>query len=381
MLLAIFAKKNRQMDYAIVISGTIGSWWNGCSADFVRYTLNKNKGKDVHVGFCSLGGYVKDGLEMYQAFKDHGRVHAHAFGMNASISTIAMLGCNTIDIVKGSFFLIHNVSTFINKYEQANKEQLDDMIKKLQSERAELKTFDDVLAQMYADKTGKSTDECLAQMKKGNWLTAQQAVDFGLVDSIREDKAAEDAAAEFSNQFINSYTYSNQFEDAGIPPLQTEDDSKKLAAVIDGEGNPTQSFLQKTWQGLQSLFHNPHADNSYTKMIKIFNAVASLLDAKDGFETQTDGCISLTQDQMKKINDRLEELERTNNENGKAMKASADALKKLKDDLKKAQDESKEKDDQIAALKGGAGDNTDEKPMQGEDSVTAQDLYNMIADV
>ena len=381
MLLAIFAKKNRQMDYAIVISGTIGSWWNGCSADFVRYTLNKNKGKDVHVGFCSLGGYVKDGLEMYQAFKDHGRVHAHAFGMNASISTIAMLGCNTIDIVKGSFFLIHNVSAFINKYEQANKEQLDDMIKKLQSERAELKTFDDVLAQMYADKTGKSTDECLAQMKKGNWLTAQQAVDFGLVDSIREDKAAEDAAAEFSNQFINSYTYSNQFKDAGIPPLQTEDDSKKLAAVIDGEGNPTQSFLQKTWQGLQSLFHNPHADNSYTKMIKIFNAVASLLDAKDGFETQTDGCISLTQDQMKKINDRLEELERTNNENGKAMKASADALKKLKDDLKKAQDESKEKDDQIAALKGGAGDNTDEKPMQGEDSVTAQDLYNMIADV
>lgn len=381
MLLAIFAKKNRQMDYAIVISGTIGSWWNGCSADFVRYTLNKNKGKDVHVGFCSLGGYVKDGLEMYQAFKDHGRVHAHAFGMNASISTIAMLGCNTIDIVKGSFFLIHNVSTFINKYEQANKEQLDDMIKKLQSERAELKTFDDVLAQMYADKTGKSTDECLAQMKKGNWLTAQQAVDFGLVDSIREDKAAEDAAAEFSNQFINSYTYSNQFKDAGIPPLQTEDDSKKLAAVIDGEGNPTQSFLQKTWQGLQSLFHNPHADNSYTKMIKIFNAVASLLDAKDGFETQTDGCISLSQDQMKKINDRLEELERNEKENGKALKASAEALKKLKDDLKKAQDESKEKDGQIAALKGGAGDKTDEKPMQGEESVTAQDLYNMIADV
>mgnify|MGYP004575876115 FL=1 len=369
------------MDYAIVISGTIGSWWNGCSADFVRYTLNKNKDKDVHVGFCSLGGYVKDGLEIYQAFKDHGKVHAHAFGMNASISTIAMLGCKSIDIVKGSFFLIHNVSTFIDKYEQANKEQLDDMIKKLQAERAELKTFDDVLAQMYADKTGKSADECLAQMKKGNWLTAQQAVEFGLVDSIREDKAAEDAAADFSNQFVNSYTFSNHFKDAGIPPLPEGESCTNLAAVVDGEGNPTQSFLQKTWQGLQSLFHNPHADNSYTKMIKIFNAVASLLDAKDGFETQTDGCISLTQDQMKKINDRLEELERTNDENGKAMKASADALKKLKDDLKKAQDESKEKDDQIAALKGGAGDNTDEKPMQGEDSVTAQDLYNMIADV
>ena len=67
------------MEYALVISGTIGCWWNGCSADYVRYTLNKNKDKDVHVGFCSLGGFVKDGLEMYQAFKDHGNVHAHAF--------------------------------------------------------------------------------------------------------------------------------------------------------------------------------------------------------------------------------------------------------------------------------------------------------------
>ena len=132
------------MDYQLVISGTIGSWWGSCSADYVRYVLNQNKDKDVHVGFCSLGGYVKDGLEMNQAFKDHGKVHAHAFGMNASISTIAMLGCKTIDIVKGSFFLIHNVSVWIDKYEQANKEAIDDMIANLKIQRDSLKTFDEV---------------------------------------------------------------------------------------------------------------------------------------------------------------------------------------------------------------------------------------------
>lgn len=100
--------------------------------------------------------------------------------MNASISTIAMLGCKTIDIVKGSFFLIHNVSTLIYKYEQSNKEQIDAFVRKLQAQRDSLKNFDDVLASMYADKTGKSVDECLAQMKKGNWLTAQQALDSDL---------------------------------------------------------------------------------------------------------------------------------------------------------------------------------------------------------
>lgn len=167
------------MTYNLVISGTIGSWWSGCSADYVRYVLNQNKGKEVHVGFCSLGGFVKDGLEINQAFRDHGNVHAHAFGMNASISTIAMLGCKSIDIVKGSFFLIHNVSVLIDKYEQSNKEQIDALISKLKEQRDSLKTFDDVLAAMYADKTGKTVDECLAQMKRGNWLSARQALDFG----------------------------------------------------------------------------------------------------------------------------------------------------------------------------------------------------------
>ena len=292
------------MVYNLVISGTIGSWWNGCSADYVRYVLNKNSGKEVHVGFCSLGGFVKDGLEINQAFRDHGNVHAHAFGMNASISTIAMLGCKTIDIVKGSFFLIHNVSTLIYKYEQSNKEQIDAFVRKLQAQRDSLKNFDDVLASMYADKTGKSVDECLAQMKKGNWLTAQQALDFGLVDSIREDKEAEKAANEFTGQFTNSYNIS-QFKDAGIPPLPqslaSEDAAARVASVVDGSGNPTPSFIEKTCEGLKNLFRNQHASKTSNKMIKIFACVMALLNAADGFATNEDGNITLTQEQMKSI--------------------------------------------------------------------------------
>lgn len=46
--------------------------WDCLSTGYLRYLLNLNRGKDVHVAFCSLGGYVKDGLEMNQLFKDHG---------------------------------------------------------------------------------------------------------------------------------------------------------------------------------------------------------------------------------------------------------------------------------------------------------------------
>lgn len=369
------------MDYQLIISGTIG-WWNGCSADYVRYVLSQNKDKDVHVGFCSLGGFVKDGLEIHQAFRDHGKVHAHAFGMNASISTIAMLGCKTIDIVKGSFFLIHNVSVLIDKYEQSNKEQIDDYISKLKLQRDSLNTFDDVLATMYSEKTGKTVDECRKQMKNGNWMTAQQAVDFGLVDSIREDEASQQAAAQFQNDYVNLYSFN--YKDAGLPPLPVENqDQSQLAHDLDGEGNPTQSLLQKTWQGLQSLLRNQHAAHNFqTNMIKVFKTVMNLLAITDGFSPDDNGNISLTQDQMKTIEDRLAELEKDDVENKKAIKDSADAVIKLKEKLKNALEESKQKDEQIANLKGSAADETDEpEKNEGKEAIDANKLYNLIKDV
>lgn len=375
------------MEYNFVISGTIGDWWSGCSADYVRYVLNNNKGKEVHVGFCSLGGFVKDGLEMHQAFKDHGNVHAHAFGMNASIATIAMLGCKSIDIVKGSFFLIHNVSTLIYKYEQSNKEQIDAFVRKLQAQRDSLKNFDEVLASLYADKTGKTVDECLAQMKRGNWLTAQQALDFGLVDSIREDEQAEKAAAEFSAQFVNNYDFSNQFKDAGIPPLpqpQASDDvASKVASVVDVDGNPTQSFLQKTCEGLKSLFRNQHAPkfSQSNKMIKIFASVMALLNVAEGFATNDEGNVTLTQEQMKLIDDELHSLKKQVEDNSKAVNEAGAALKRVKDQLTQAQNDVKQRDEQIAALKGSAGDSTDNKPDSAEQSFTAQDVFNLVKNV
>ena len=373
------------MEYNLVISGTIGSWWSGCSADYVRYVLAQNKGKDVHVGFCSLGGFVKDGLEMNQAFRDHGKVHAHAFGMNASISTIAMLGCKSIDIVKGSFFLIHNVSTLIDKYEQSNKEQIDKYIRELQAQRDSLRNFDEVLASMYADKTGKTVDECLAQMKKGNWLTARQALDFGLVDSIRDDAAAEKAAKDFTGQFVNSYAISNRFKDDGIPPLPSplasEDADSRVASVVDESGNPTQSFLQKACEGLQNLFRNQHATKNHNKMIKIFASVMALLNVTDGFQTNDEGNITLTQEQMKSIDDRLKELEEKNTTNSKAVSEAGASITKLKDQLAEAQKESKEKDDQIKALQGSAGADTNSNPASSEQTFTAQDVFNLIKDV
>ena len=107
----------------------------------------------------------------------------------------------------------------------------------------------------------------------------------------------------------------------------------------------------------------------------------ALLNATDGFATNEDGNITLTQEQMKSIDDRLQELEEKDKTNAKAVSEASKAVKELKDQLAKAQNESKDKDAQIAALKGSAGTTTDDNPANSEESFTAQDVFNLIKDV
>lgn len=376
------------MQYDIVISGTIGGW-DCLSAGYVRYLLNQKKNKDVHVAFCSLGGYVMDGLQLNQAFKDHGNVHAHAFGMNASISTIAMLGCKTIDMVKGSFFLIHNCSTVIMKYDQQNKEQLDQYIKQLTQQRNDLNTFDDVLAQMYADKTGKTKDECATQMKKGNWLTAQQALDFGFIDTIREDKEDEKRTADYKNLFANSFNSENNiFKEAGIPPLPQP---TAPTAIVDSEGNPTPNFLQKTLQGIKSLLHkNNVEETNKTDMGKTLTMAAILAAlAVDTLPTDDKGQVTLTADQVKKLNELLPEPQDIHQPQSEPehtepeTEQPQDELTRLRAELATVRGTLAQRDEQIKNLQENPApkDGTKENPADEHPQLTAKAIADSIKDI
>ena len=378
------------MNYDIIITGTIGGW-DCLSTGYVRYLLDQKKNKDVHVAFCSLGGYVMDGLIMNQLFKDHGKVHAHAFGMNASISTIAMLGCATIDIVKDSFFLIHNTSTVIMKYSQANKEQLDEYIKDLTQQRNDLNTFDDVLAQMYADKSHKTKEECAKQMKKGNWLTAQEAFDFGLVDSIREDKEDEMKAQAFTANFKNAFeNNNNMYQEAGIPPLPQP--KQTMGAVADDDGNPTPTFLQKTLQGIKNLLHKSNVEETHIEMSKPTLALAAITAALavDSLPTDDKGQVVLTAEQAKKLNELItkpaednKEEKTTTKDEGAVKTEPVDEVAQLRNELAKVKKKLATKDEQIKNLQKNPApeDKTNDNPADEHPQVTAFDIAESIKDI
>ena len=140
----------------------------------------------------SLGGSLATALSIVAAFREHGNVHVHYVGMNASAATIVSLGAKHVSIDSSAMYLVHKCSVEFFRWASANSDKLADIIKEAKQMKSDLEKMDANVAQMYASKCQKSPEDLLALMKKGGWLTAKEALEWGFVDEITDYE--EDAA-------------------------------------------------------------------------------------------------------------------------------------------------------------------------------------------
>ena len=316
--------------YDLYLTGTVG--WS-ISAGYVKYVLDNSKGKPVTVAISSLGGFVDTGLQIYELFKNHGDVTVEFLGMSASSATFMAMGAKNIRMAKNALILIHNSMTWVGEYGSRNKEQIDECIKRLKFQRDQLSTIDDVLAQIYADRNGKSIEDVKAKMKVAAWIKAADAVEFGIVDEVIDAEKIEGTA---SNKITNSI-----INEMGLPPLPSGFNPES------GEETPA-GVLQKAMELLKGL-KNSFANNQDSKMIKIFASTMALLAIKDGFQPNEQGDIVLTQDQMKKIDDQLKSQD-------DACKAAKTTIDKMKVEIDKLKSSIASKDEEIKNLKEGPGE-------------------------
>lgn len=344
--------------YDLYLTGTVGGW--GITADYVKYVLDKKKDQPVDVAICSLGGYVDTGLQIYELFKNHGQVTCHFLGMSASAATFMAMGAKTVKMSKNALILIHNGMSEVWEWGMMNKEQIDELVKRLQFTRSQLSTIDDVIAQIYADKSGKTLDEVREKMKVAAWIKAADAKTFGLVDEIADAETMPANIANVSNTLI---------KDMGLPALP------KGFNPETGEENPTASVLQKVVEMLIGLIPGTSTARTQDKMkITVFMTLAALLAVKDGFEADEQGKVSLNQDQLKKIDDEL----KSQND---ACKQASDTIKAQKAKIEKLTNDLAARDAQIEILKGAPAGKSEEMVDGAETNLNAAtELFNTIKD-
>lgn len=143
----------------------------------VNKLIDQVNGEPLEVFINSGGGDIYSGSEIYSALRSYkGEVNIHVVGFAASAaSVIACAGKS--DISPTAMFMVHNVSCMAwGDYHSMDK--TSDI----------LQTANKTIAAAYVTKTGMSEKDALAMMDKESWLTAQQAVDKGLIDKIAESQ-------------------------------------------------------------------------------------------------------------------------------------------------------------------------------------------------
>lgn len=143
----------------------------------VNKVIDQANGEPLDVYINSGGGDIFAGSEIYSALRSYkGEVSIHVVGFAASAaSVIACAGKS--DIAPTAMVMVHNVS---------GRAQGDYHVMDKSSDV--LHTANKSIAAAYMAKTGMSEKEALAMMDQETWLTAQQAVDKGLIDKIAENQ-------------------------------------------------------------------------------------------------------------------------------------------------------------------------------------------------
>ena len=157
-----------------------------CPADVSKKLAEAaEKNETVDVDINSGGGDVFSGSEIYSALRAFtGKVNIHVVGIAASAaSVIACAGKS--DITPTGQIMIHNVSG----YGGGDYHEHDKMSEILQQANR-------AIAAAYVEKTGMSEKDALDLMDKETWITAQDAVDYGLIDQIAPNRNTVETTAE-----------------------------------------------------------------------------------------------------------------------------------------------------------------------------------------
>lgn len=183
--------------HQILIYDVIGEsfWEAGVTSKQIIAALDTAGGGDVDVRINSNGGDHKEGTAIYNALANHsGTVTVRIEGYACSMATVIACAADTVEMYETGLMMVHKAST--SAWGNADE---------LRAAAEMLDKADSTIVTAYTRKTGKSEDDIRAVLdeKRDTWLTAEEAADLGIVDSVvvpdkfnvLQDKAAAKALA------------------------------------------------------------------------------------------------------------------------------------------------------------------------------------------
>lgn len=169
----------------ILIYGYIGDNW--LPEDVTAYSFVQDlaaiNAPEISVRINSPGGYVHDGIVIYNALKDHpSRINVTVDGLAASAASFVAMAGDTVTMNRAAELMIHDAWGLAI----GNAADMRDMAEFLDRQS-------DKVAGIYAARAGGAVADWRAAMETETWYSATEAVDAGLADrAVQADVAVPD---------------------------------------------------------------------------------------------------------------------------------------------------------------------------------------------
>lgn len=144
------------------------------------YLASTDPEKDITMYINSPGGSVSDGLAIYDTMNFiKPDVSTICMGTAASMGAFLLAGG-----AKGKRLILPNAEVMIHQPLGGSQGQATEMEIAMNHMRKTRET----LTKYLAENTGKTYEEVYKDTERDNWLSAQEALDYGLVDKIIEKR-------------------------------------------------------------------------------------------------------------------------------------------------------------------------------------------------
>lgn len=196
----------------------------GITARSISAALARAEGRRARVPINSPGGDFFEGLAIYNLLREHpAEVTVQVLGMAASAaSAIAMAG-DTIQIAKAGMMFIHNTQWCACGDRHVLGQAADEMAQ-----------FDELGAQLYADRTGNDVGQCAEWMDKETFFSGADAVEQGFADELlpRDTQRKPKAEARSSP----AYRLEALLERHGVPRAERRKAMREFTEATPGAG-------------------------------------------------------------------------------------------------------------------------------------------------
>tara|TARA_R110002073_G_scaffold144222_2_gene296260 strand:+ start:1044 stop:2057 length:1014 start_codon:yes stop_codon:yes gene_type:complete len=158
----------------IYLFSDIGTF--GVSAQSFVEEIKEYENKELAIHINSLGGEVFEGMAIYSIIQRRkAKTTVYIEGIAASIASVIALAADEVIMSENSLLMIHNAWGGSSGDAKEMRKQAD-VLDKISNE----------IAEIYVKKTRLSYNEIEMMMSEETWLTAEEAVALGFVDSISE---------------------------------------------------------------------------------------------------------------------------------------------------------------------------------------------------